>query len=405
MGGLGLRSASRTSHAACFGSWADCLATIRHRHEHVAVTMAEALSHPPVSAVHLTGAARSRQFLAGAGFESLDWLSLLDGLRPEQPPECQFEPGPAIHGWQFFAAQTVETRFRNTIIWPRLSPSEAGVPAVAVRPHGWVAVLVCPFFASVRAWRPGVSRPPPPSPLAPFAPCLLQLPVWPSTRRPWPPPCSLLESGGFGKSRRFPGVGPLPGCAARRVVGSPPMFSFVTSICQWPEWMVAVSRWSWTASPCLGEHNSRWTPPWFLLSKLMDDPAANVQSETAQLLTRHDVSRPTRTQSSQALTGEFGWSSLLRRQVVAGLWKPSILSTSCPKRKRGRSRGSCATACVRLITTGGVRFWLVQRAEPSPSHCWSAAQWWVLTGTFLPRLRWSPIAATCLCRFDRAVFF
>ena len=203
-GGLGLRSASRTSHAAYWGTWANSFATIRHRHEHVAVTMA-ALSHPPVSVVHLTGATRSRQFLAGAGFESLDWLCLFDGLRPQQPPEYQFEPGPAIHGWQFFAVQTVETRFRNTTMWPRLFSQRAGALAVAVRPHGWVAVLVCPFFASVRGWRPGVSRPPP-SPLVPFAVCFLLLPVWPSIRRPWPPPCSLFESGGFGKSGRFLGV-------------------------------------------------------------------------------------------------------------------------------------------------------------------------------------------------------
>ena len=66
----------------------------------------------------------SRQFLADAGFESPDWLSLLNGQRPRQLPEHQFEPGPVIHGWHFFAAQTVETRFRNTVVWPRLSLSE-----------------------------------------------------------------------------------------------------------------------------------------------------------------------------------------------------------------------------------------------------------------------------------------
>ena len=116
---------------------------------------------------------------------------------------------------------------------------------------------------------------------------------------------------------------PLPGYAARRVAGSPSTCSFVTSICQWPEWMV-VSRLSWMACPCSGEHNSRWTPPWFLLFELTDDPPPPMCSETARLLTMHDVSRPTRTQNSQALMGELGWSSLRRRQVGAGLWKPSF---------------------------------------------------------------------------------
>ena len=124
MGGFGFRSACRTSHAAYWGSWVDCLAIIRHLHEHVAVTMAEALSHPPVSCCAFHRRRRSRQFLTGVGFESPDWVSLLNGLRPRQPPENQFEPGPVIDGWQFFAAQTVEARFRNTVIWPRLSPSE-----------------------------------------------------------------------------------------------------------------------------------------------------------------------------------------------------------------------------------------------------------------------------------------
>ena len=40
--------------------------------------------------------------------------------------------------------------------------------------------------------------------VCPF-PCLSQLPVWPSTRRPWPPPCSLRNSGRVGA--QGPGAG------------------------------------------------------------------------------------------------------------------------------------------------------------------------------------------------------
>ena len=98
MGGVGLRSASRSSRAACWGSWADCLATIRARHGHVADTMAAALSDPPVSATHLVGAAHSRDLLTDIGFESPDWSSLLFGQRhPHLYRDCV--PG---HGWQFF---------------------------------------------------------------------------------------------------------------------------------------------------------------------------------------------------------------------------------------------------------------------------------------------------------------
>ena len=269
-----------------------------------------------------------------------------------------------------------------------------GALAVAVRSHGWVAVLVCPFFASVR---PGVSCPLPPSPLAPFSPCLLQLPVWPSIRRPWPPPCSLLESGVLGSRGAS-----LESAAAR--------------VCREAGGRVSTNVFLRDDLPVARTDGRRFEVvvdglPLFggaqiavdttLVSPVQADgrPAANVQSKTTQLLTRHDVSRPTRTQSSHALTGELGWSSLLRRQVVTGLWKPSILSTSCPKRKRGRSRGSCN--CVRQAFHHRCSLLACAVSRPSPFH--SAAQWWVLMGTFLPRL-WSPIAATCFCRFDRAVF-
>ena len=70
--GLGFRSACRTAHAAYWGSWADCLSTIRQRHAKIAQTMVEALVSPPASAIHLVGAASSR---ATAGFESPFWAS------------------------------------------------------------------------------------------------------------------------------------------------------------------------------------------------------------------------------------------------------------------------------------------------------------------------------------------
>ena len=67
MGSVGLRSASRSSHAAYWSSRADCLATIRARHVHVADTMAAALSDPPASATHLVGVAHSSDLLTGDG--------------------------------------------------------------------------------------------------------------------------------------------------------------------------------------------------------------------------------------------------------------------------------------------------------------------------------------------------
>ena len=68
--GLGLRSATRVAYAAHWGSWADCLHTVA-QHENIAHTMAEALSSPPVDAVHI-GTVASRRKLATMGYDCPD---------------------------------------------------------------------------------------------------------------------------------------------------------------------------------------------------------------------------------------------------------------------------------------------------------------------------------------------
>ena len=122
--GWGLRSASRTIHAACWGSWADCLSTIRQRHANIAQTMVEALDSPPVTAIHLVGAASSRAMLAAGGFVSPFWYQLLQGWRPQQPAFDEIEPNESMHGWQFFVDKVVEERFRSTVVWPRCTTTQ-----------------------------------------------------------------------------------------------------------------------------------------------------------------------------------------------------------------------------------------------------------------------------------------
>ena len=82
MGRLGLRSAARVACAAHWGSWADCLHTVAQRHENIAHTMAEALSSPPVDAVHIGGAVASRRQLAMIGYDCPDWAYVLEGGAP-----------------------------------------------------------------------------------------------------------------------------------------------------------------------------------------------------------------------------------------------------------------------------------------------------------------------------------
>ena len=124
LGGLGLRSAFRTIHGACWGSWTDCLNTIRQRHANIAQTMVQALDSPPETAIHLVGAAWSRAMLASEGFESPSWHQFLQGLRPQQPAFDEMEPGFFSHGWQFLG-KVVEQRFlRSAVVWPRCTPTQ-----------------------------------------------------------------------------------------------------------------------------------------------------------------------------------------------------------------------------------------------------------------------------------------
>ena len=124
LGGLGLRSAHRSAHAAFWGSWADCLHIINQRHGDIARTMLDALENPPAFTVHIQAAVSCRLQLAEVGFEYLDWQALLDGLRPRQVNLDEMDPGVPIHGWQFFAAQASEKHFRTEVLWPYLAPTQ-----------------------------------------------------------------------------------------------------------------------------------------------------------------------------------------------------------------------------------------------------------------------------------------
>ena len=66
----------------------------------------------------------NRSSLATVGFTTPDWNSLLQGLRPRQPELDEVDPGVPSHGWQFFAALSVEHHFRSHSVWPRLTPTE-----------------------------------------------------------------------------------------------------------------------------------------------------------------------------------------------------------------------------------------------------------------------------------------
>ena len=82
LGGLGLRSAVRTSPSAFWASWADCLPMISARHPAVADMIIRELDGHPVTPC-LSAASRIARDLVGVGgFEPPSWISLANGARP-----------------------------------------------------------------------------------------------------------------------------------------------------------------------------------------------------------------------------------------------------------------------------------------------------------------------------------
>ncbi|CAK0885381.1 unnamed protein product, partial [Prorocentrum cordatum] len=105
MGGLGLRSASRTAPAAWWASWADCAQMLRERCPELTNQICAALSELdrgplPAAPGRLQQASRAKEHLSAHGFAAPNW-HLAQGARP--PPTHEREHGEWAHGWQFWA--------------------------------------------------------------------------------------------------------------------------------------------------------------------------------------------------------------------------------------------------------------------------------------------------------------
>ena len=119
LGGLGLRSASRTSPAAYSASWADALPIIFARNRRPCDRIFDALSQP--AAGYLGELQTVRNSIILNGFHTIpSWIDLVNGQRP---PAAQvpgvLEPGEWEHGWQFHASSHSEFHFRRTMVLSR----------------------------------------------------------------------------------------------------------------------------------------------------------------------------------------------------------------------------------------------------------------------------------------------
>ena len=112
LGGLGLRSAVRTSAAAYWASWADTLPMIQQRCPALAAKVLEELEKGVgSSATSCVAAGIAKATLEHEGYGTCPWRQLVQG---ERPPEVDRpEPGEYRHGWQYHAAARRETHYRK----------------------------------------------------------------------------------------------------------------------------------------------------------------------------------------------------------------------------------------------------------------------------------------------------
>ena len=125
LGGLGLRSAVRTSESAYWASWADCLHMMQERHPEVAREFVTRLEAGVETSPCLGAAATAPCNLAGThGFEPPSWTALALGARPPPREPDDHESGAQRLGWQHEACSRVELQFRELQLMPALSEGD-----------------------------------------------------------------------------------------------------------------------------------------------------------------------------------------------------------------------------------------------------------------------------------------
>ena len=116
MGGSGLRSCVRISHAAYWASWADVIPTLADRFPILsAAYVSELESESSSTSVRscFRGARVARLLLQCEGFEAPTFSDIAHGIRPEAVAACDVDPGEFQHGWQYYAASARERHFRQ----------------------------------------------------------------------------------------------------------------------------------------------------------------------------------------------------------------------------------------------------------------------------------------------------
>ena len=169
-GGIGLRSARRSQPAAHWASWADALTMVKERHPIVADTILGALESGAETS-SIQAILKGSQILCDAGFGSPAWGGLAEGRAPKVVEE-EKDPCQPRFGWQQKASSAIEKH--------HIKVSVAATVGTRAADDAVSDVTQDPSERSR---------------FAGFVPCLFAVVGVPSTRRSWPPPCSLHNSG------------------------------------------------------------------------------------------------------------------------------------------------------------------------------------------------------------------
>ena len=121
-GGLGLRSAARTSTAAYWAGWLDALTVLKEKRPALADQLLRKLDLPEdAQPACLREATAARQTLLDNGYpEAPTWRQAADGVVAPQPQDA--EAGEWPHGWQFHASSALELTYRNNVVLPLANP-------------------------------------------------------------------------------------------------------------------------------------------------------------------------------------------------------------------------------------------------------------------------------------------
>ena len=373
LGGLGLRSAVRTSHSAYWASWADCVPMIARRHPVVAAQMIRSMELGPTIPSLLSLGDAARTILDMGGYEVPSWPALVDGVRPPPRDPENNEPGSSRSGWQHEAAFRVEQQFREQQLLLVLSESERALLRSQSGPGAGSFLTV-----------------PPTNPLVRFDSQIFRVLLLRRLRLPLPCPgvsadvaVSLtnlaiivqlaLKQGFLGGGGSLWKVW-LPACAVKVVPESQP-----TCLCVTWTWMcpmqpeTAVVWKSWLMDcPCLEASNWPLTPHWCLLSTAMVQ-RGEVQATVMGLFWKPpDVGKngPTQNSFTAATTGLVWWY-WRQRWGAGGLMKRGASLELWPGLEPDLNPGCCATELNRLGVCDGGHCSPALPHGHLPPLCWS----------------------------------